>query len=184
MLEEARVRLVPESDRAWAGWGATALELARLGPPADQAAGFERAIDVLTKARVRNPFDWLNIRNLASAHRVWAVVDRPGRSTHLAAADRLFQEAAALAPTNPRVWAEWGNVDAERGALPDAFAKLDRAVTLHGEESARTVADAILRATGTDLKDQTNRARAAAELDRQGFHALASLYATRSGTLR
>ena len=184
VLQEARVRLAPESDRAWAAWGATALELARLGPPADQSARFERAIGVLTEARVRNPFDWLNVRNLASAHRVWAAVDRPGRSVHLAAADRLFQEAAVLAPANPRVWAEWGNVDAERGALHDAFAKLDRAATLYGEETARTVANAILRATGVDLSDPTSRARAAAELDRQGFHALASLYAIRSGTPR
>jgi tetratricopeptide (TPR) repeat protein len=183
-LQEARVRLAPESDRAWAAWGATALELARLGPPADQAARFERAIDVLTAARVRNPFDWLNARNLASAHRVWAAVDRPGRLAHLAAADRLFQEAAVLAPTNPRVWAEWGNVDAERGALHDAFVKLDRAATLYGEESARTVASAILRATGVDLNDPTSVARAAAELDRQGFHALASLYAARAETPR
>ncbi len=179
MLEEARVRLTPQSDRAWAAWGATALELARLRAPADQAAGFERAIDVLTEARVRNPFDWLNVRNLASAHRVWAAVDRPGRPAHLAAADRLFQEAAGLAPMNPRVWAEWGNVDAERGALHDAFAKLDRAATLYAAKSAGTVADAILRATGVDLNDPTSRARAAADLDRQGFHALASLYASR-----
>ena len=89
-----------------------------------------------------------------------------------------------LAPTNPRVWAEWGNVDAERGALHDAFVKLDRAATLYGEESARTVASAILRATGVDLNDPTSVARAAAELDRQGFHALASLYAARAETPR
>jgi tetratricopeptide (TPR) repeat protein len=183
-LQEARVRLTPESDRAWAAWGGTALELARLGPPADQAARFERALAVLAEARVRDPFDWLNARNLASAQRVWAAADRPGRSAHLAAADQLFQETVALAPANPRVWAEWGNVDAERGDLHSAFAKLDRAATLYGEEDALTVADAILRATGTDLKDPKSRARAAAELDRQGFHALASLYAARSRTPR
>jgi O-antigen ligase/polysaccharide polymerase Wzy-like membrane protein len=175
-LEKQRVELTPESDVAWSALGGVELELARQAADRDRAERFERATAALAEARRRNPFDWSHIRDQASAERVWAAADHAGRTGHLAEADRRFGEATAMAPAFPRLWAEWGNVSAERGDLHNAFAKLERAMTLHGEGDAETVANAILRATGFNLLDDKGRARAAAQLDADGFHNLAALY--------
>jgi hypothetical protein len=172
-----RVRLTPESDRAWSALGSIELEMARRPEAPDRGVHFARASAALGEARRRNPFDWFHVRNQASAERVWAAADREGRAEHLAAADRLFGEAAILAPAFPRLWAEWGNVAAEKGDLRDAFVKLERAATLGGVRDAKTVADAILGATGFDIRDRAGRIRAAADLRRQGFTSLAALYA-------
>jgi hypothetical protein len=179
-LSEERVRLTPESDRAWAAWGRSLLETARLGPASDQADRFGRAIGALSEAHRRNPFDWLNARNLASAHRVWAAADRSARGVHLDAADRLFQEASGLAPTNPRLWVEWGNLAAERGALHDAFGKLEHAAMLGDGVQAAEVAEVIVRATGVDTRAPTGPARVAERLQAEGCPRLAAHFSGRS----
>jgi O-antigen ligase/polysaccharide polymerase Wzy-like membrane protein len=184
LLEEERVRLTPESDRAWSSLGSIELDIARHTEGTDRGEQFARASAALAEARRRNPFDWFHIRNQASAERVWAAADRTTRAVHLVAADRLFGEAAVLAPVFPRLWAEWGNVAAERGDLHDAFVKLDRATALGGGHDAKIVADAILGATGFDVRDRDGRIRAAADLRRQGFPSLAGLYNARVSDAR
>lgn len=177
-VEEERVAIVPENDRAWSALGGVNLEVAQRVAERERPAWFRRTADALAEANRRNPYEWLHLRNRASAERVWAAADREGRAEHLAAADRYFRQASERAPAFARLWAEWGNVDAERGDLRGAFEKLDRATTLHGGFDAKKVSDAILRALGTDLSDPGSRRRAGADLDRQGFHALAALYSS------
>jgi hypothetical protein len=179
-LNEERVRLMPASDRAWAAWGRSLLETARLGPSLGQADRFGRAVDALGEAHRRNPFDWLNARNLASAHRVWAAADRSARAVHLDAADRLFQEASGLAPTNPRLWVEWGNLAAERGALHDAFGKLEHAAMLGDGVQAAEVAEVIVRATGVDTHAPAGQSRVAERLEAEGCPRLAAHFNGRS----
>jgi tetratricopeptide (TPR) repeat protein len=175
-IEEQRVRLTPESDLAWSALGSARLEAAKHADGAAQRVGFERASAALEEARRRNPLDWFHVRNLASLQRVWAAADRPGRAAHLEAADRHFQKASEFAPAFARLWAEWGNVDAERGRLADAFMKLDRSAALGGGEDAGVVADAILLATGLNIRSREGRRRAAEDFERRGLHALASQY--------
>jgi len=175
-LEAERVRLDPESDKAWSAWGSAQLERAKRSNEAVQDAAFMHASSTIAEARRRNPFDWFHKRNQASVERAWAAVNRQDRSRHLAAADRYFAEAAAEAPTFARLWAEWGNVDAERGDFPAAWLKLERAASLDDTFGAKTVADAIFRARGIDLQDSASRARVAEELRQQRLPTLASLY--------
>src|SRR5882672_1593525 len=175
---QRRVQLVPESDSAWSALGGAELELARRAALADRADRFTRVVSALAEARRRNPTDWFHCRNQASAERVWAAADPAGRAAHLAAADDFYRQATSLAPASARLWAEWGNVDAERGALHDAFGKLEHAAILGDEVDAGSVASAILRATGVDLGDPNGRARAVAELNREGCPTLARLYTT------
>jgi O-antigen ligase/tetratricopeptide (TPR) repeat protein len=175
-LQEARVRLTPVSDVAWGALGRAELELARRTDASARTAHFERARAAVAEARRLNPLDWFAIRNAASIERVWAAADPDRRPMHLEAADRAFREASARAPTHPRLWAEWGNVDAERGNFHDAFVKLERAATLYGGTDAKVVTDAILRASGADLNHTASVTRAGQELRRLGFPTLASLY--------
>ena len=68
--------------------------------------------------------------------------------------------------------------------MHDAFGKLEHAVILGDEVDAVAVASAILRATGVDLGDPNGRARAVAELNREGCPTLAALYTARAGMPR
>jgi hypothetical protein len=174
-LEAERVELTPESDEAWSALGRAHLEAARIDRVSQQQK-FDAASAALARARMLNPQNWIHARNQASAERVRAQIDPTNRAAHLEAAAIFLGEASALAPRAGRVWAEWGNVDAERGRLTDAFAKLDKAVTLDAAHDARAVSDAILRATGVDVLSDDGRMRAAADLERAGFRALAEVY--------
>jgi hypothetical protein len=53
--------------------------------------------------------------------------------------------ATDLAPNSGRLWAEWANLEAERGRMTDAFAKLDRAASLGAATEVVANADAITR---------------------------------------
>jgi len=162
------------------GDGGAELELARRAALADRADRFTRVVSALAEARRRNPTDWFHCRNQASAERVWAAADPAGRAAHLAAADDFYRQATSLAPASARLWAEWGNVVAERGALHDAFGKLEHAASLGDVAGATSVADAIFRATDINVNDPDGRARAVAQLRREGCPTLAHLYATQS----
>ena len=171
---------MPESDSAWSALGGAELELARRAALADRADRFTRVVSALAEARRRNPTDWFHCRNQASAERVWAAADPAGRAAHLAAADDFYRQATSLAPASARLWTEWGNVDAERGALHDAFGKLEHAASLGDVGGATSVADAIFRATDINVNDPDGRQRAVAQLRREGCPTLSRLYTTQS----
>ena len=178
-LQQRRVEITPESDVAWSALGRAELELAREETGSARADRFSRALSALAEARRRSPLDWIHYRNQASAERQWAAADPSARTAHLDAADRFYRQAAALAPAASMLWAEWGNADAERGALPEAFGKLERAADLGDLIDAKAVADVLLRATGIEVRDPGGPARAASRLEREGRPVLASLYAAR-----
>ena len=81
----------------------------------------------------------------------------------------LFGVAPALLSFAPDVRHE--------GTLVLLTLKLDKAVTLDAVDHARIVSDTILLATGVDVQSSAGRARAAADLERAGFRALAAVYA-------
>ncbi len=102
--------------------------------PAGRAARLARARHVLETAQGLNPQDPNGPRNLASVERLEARTMPAGaRAPLLERADRLYSQAAGLAPGLPGIWAEWGNVAAERRRFAEAGEKLDRAIALDPE---------------------------------------------------
>src|SRR6185503_7487820 len=98
---------------------------------AERSALFKEANDALARARVADPFEYHHPRNLAALYRRWARVSAAEvRQGYQDEADRYYRAAADLAPNSGMLWAEWANLDAERGRMTDAFAKLDRAASL------------------------------------------------------
>ena len=181
-VQRRRVQVTPESDAAWSALGGAEMELGRRAVGSERADRFARSVAALAEARRRDPWNWLHSRNQASAERVWAAADPLVRAAHLRTADDFYRQAASLAPASARLWAEWGNVDAERGALPEALAKLERAAALGDDSDAEILADAILRATGTDVSVPGGLERAAAQFRREGRQTLAALYQARAAT--
>ena len=97
-----------------------------------------------------DPFNYQHPRNIAAlerrrARRAPLATDRPA---HLDDADHRYRTATALAPSNGTLWVEWANLDAERGRLDDAFAKLNHAAQLGATSEASRLADALRRLTG------------------------------------
>jgi O-antigen ligase len=176
-LQRRRAEVAPESDVAWSALASAELDAASHINAPDRSSGFERASSAALEAYHRKPFDWLHVRNLASIERVWAIADKERRAEHLAAADRRLHQASTMAPGFAQLWAEWGNLEAERGSFHEAFAKLERAAALGGRRETMAVADAIFRASGLDVRDPNARARAVEQLNNDGCPALAALYA-------
>jgi hypothetical protein len=144
-------------------------------------ARFKEASDALARAAVADPFEYHHPRNLAALHRRWARASAPNdRRAHQDDADRYYRAAAELAPDSGVLIAEWANLDAERGQMNDALARLDRAASLGAEREAAAIGDAIMRAERQDISNADLLRRASIELKERGYPALAALYARRA----
>ena len=85
-----------------------------------------------------------------------------------------------MAPNFSVLWAEWANLDAERGRIPAAFSKLERSAALGITDETGQVADAVIRGMGIGIDDAVSLRQVSAELRRRGFPALAAYYASRA----
>lgn len=148
---------------------------------ADQAADagardrrYQQAVEAFERARAADPYEYHHRRSLAASYRRWARSAPPReRADRLSAANRYYEEATQRVPLNGVLFAEWGNLEAERGRLEEAFAKLDRAAALGATIEARKVVDALLAFTGR----QPGSPLVAREFKRDGYPALAAMYA-------
>lgn len=172
----------PTNDRALTQLGDALITQAdATTDPGSRNAWLTQAAGALARARAADPFEYHHPRNLASLQRRWARRLPPGeRGVHLEEADRYYREATELAPSAGALWAEWGNLDAERGRIVEAFAKLERAASLGSSVAAVSVADALLRATGGDVTRPDALARMGDDLKRRGYPALGLLYARKA----
>jgi hypothetical protein len=144
-----------------------------------------QAGDALARAQAANPFEYHHPRNLAALQRRWARGLSPEeRGPHLAEADRLYQLTTDLAPARGVIWAEWGNLEAERRKPSEALTKLDHAAALGAAIEAIAVSDVLLRAEGGDVTRPGAAARLSLDLKSRGYPALAALYADRAAAER
>lgn len=137
---EQAVRLQPSQDAYLTGLGRALIQHAQPleGEPRD--ALLRRAGEVLGDAEGLNPQDPHGPRNLASLARIRArTADASARERLLAEADLLYARATRLAPRLPALWAEWGNVDAERQRFAEGRRKLEHATALDPAQPAAWV---------------------------------------------